>query len=190
MDTDTTIALLARLEHGDAEAASELYSHIYAELRRISSRMLARERKNHTLQTTALLNEAWLRLAGGKAPLASNRDHFVRIAVRAMRHVLIDHARHRAAIKRTPPRGLVELPGDVIGDWSGDPYELLALDDALHVLEKEDAGLVHLIELHFFSGLTLAESGALLGWTERKASLSWAFAKGWLQREMSKGERH
>lgn len=186
--TDRTIELIRRLEKGDADAADALFPLVYEQLHAIARRMMARERDNHTLQTTALINEAWLRLVGGADPTVKDRDHFVRLAARAMRHVLVDHARRRSAKKRQRERAqpLIE---DALAYWDARHTDLLALHEALDRLAERDENVARVVELRFFGGLTLKETGALLGMTERQAFLAWSFARGWLKRELEKGTR-
>lgn len=176
------------MERGDADAQTELYDRLYDELHGIAHRLMARERGNHTLQTTALVNEAWLRLAGGGAPLRpEDQGHFVRLAARAMRRVLVDHARRRQAGKRQGQRAqpLIE---ETLSHLDDQQTDLIALDEALTRLGARDETAQRVVELRFFSGLTLSEVGAVLGKTERQAGLTWAFARGWLKRELARGE--
>lgn len=186
--SERTVELIRRLEAGDSQAAEALFPLVYEQLHVIAKRMMARERGNHTLQTTALINEAWLRLMGGATDSVKDRDHFVRLAARAMRHVLVDHARRRSAQKRQHDRAqpLIE---DALQYWDAHHTDLLALDEALERLAERDESVARVVELRFFGGLTLQETGALLGMTERQAFLAWSFARGWLKRELEKGER-
>ncbi len=181
-----TIELVQRLESGDADAAEELFPRVYEQLHGIAQRMMARERGDHTLQTTALINEAWMRLMGGAEMTVTDREHFVRLAARAMRHVLVDHARRRSAKKRQRERAqpLIE---DALAYWDEHHMDLLALHEALGRLAERDESVARVVELRFFGGLTLKETGALLGMSERKAFLAWSFARGWLKRELEKG---
>lgn len=182
-----TRQLLDRMGAGDAGAADELYVHIHGELRRIASRLLSHERADHTLQPTALVNEAWLRLSGGAPLRPSDRSHFVRLAARAMRRVLVDHARRRHAGKRQGDRRRCHLP-EVPDRLGMDPGALLSLDEALERLGQRDEQVLRVVELRYFSGLTLAETGALVGLSERQAWLAWSFARGWLKRDLERGQ--
>ena len=149
--------------------------------------LMADQRGGHTLQTTALLNEAWMRLAGERAEPYQSRRHFVRVAARAMRSVLVDHARRRNAKKRQGGRAQ-PLVNDALSYWDRSPTEMLALDEALTRLEQRDEEMSRVVELRFFGGLTAAETGAALGLTERQVLKRWTFARGWLRRELSIGK--
>lgn len=180
-DSGEVTRLLGNLRGGDQAAHDELYPLVYGELRRVAQRVLSSERAGHTLQATALVNEAYLKLAhaGG----AENRLHFIRIAARAMRQVLVDHARRKLADKRG---------GDVIHTVVDDkpigldarPEELMALDQALERLEKQDPRLRQIVECRFFGGLTEGEMADLLGVTTRTVQRDWAKARAWLYREL------
>ena len=187
MDAPDVEALLARLARGDAEAGEALFPLVYRELHGTAHRLMARERAGHTLQTTALLHEAWVRIAGGDAGRIQDRQHFVRLASRAMRNVLVDHARRRNAKKRAPPsrEPLIE---DALTYWDGNHTDLLALDDALERLGERDAELARIVELRFFGGLTLEETGAALGISPQKVHRGWSFARTWLRRELERGD--
>lgn len=182
-DTGQVTRLLADLRGGDARAHDELYPLVYGELRRVAQRVLAGERAGHTLQATALVNEAYLKLA--QAGGAENRLHFIRIAARAMRQVLVDHARRKLAEKRG---------GDVVHTVVDDkpigldarPEELMALDQALERLEEQDPRLRQIVEYRFFGGLTETEMAELLGVTTRTVQRDWAKARAWLYRELYK----
>lgn len=185
-----TARLLRRVDEGDAAAAGDLLPLLYGELREIAARLMRGERKGHTLQTTALIHEAWIRLTGDGERSFENRRHFVRLAARAMRRVLVDHARARNAAKR----GGGEAP-EAFDDFASaiapafpEPTDLLALEEALTKLGEKDEELLRIVELRYFAGLTLAETAEALGSTERKVQLAWTFARGWLRRELSKGE--
>lgn len=156
---------------------------VYAELRRIASRIMARERVEHTLQPTALVHEAYLRLVGG-AELASNdRVHFLSTAARAMRHVLIDHARRRAAGKRGSGAQRVTLDDDVM--LGSDPgVELLDLHRALDKLAEQDERVARVVEMRVFGGMTVKEVAHALGVSERTTNDDWAMARLWLAREL------
>ena len=177
-----TVRLLRRINAGDEAAAEELLPLVYGELRGLAGRLMASERKEHTLQPTALLHEAWLRLNGADAKY-ENRLHFLRIAARAMRRVLVDHARRKGAEKRGGDREAVPLD-DALALYENDPVDLLALDEALQRLEENDAGLARIVELRYFAGLTLEEAGEALGQSPRQVHRGWTFARGWLRREL------
>jgi RNA polymerase sigma factor (TIGR02999 family) len=171
--------LLARVERGDDDAVGELFDVVYAELRGLAASQLARERAGHTLQPTALVHEAWLKLHGSSLTVA-DRDHFVGIAARAMRQVLVDHARRRATDKRGHGWEQTTLG---TGDMSVafDPHELLDLDRALERLDERQRRVV---ELRFFAGLEERDVARLLGVTERTVRRDWVKARAWLYAEL------
>jgi RNA polymerase sigma factor (TIGR02999 family) len=186
MGNSETIRLLRRLGDGDETAADELLPLLYRELRSIAGRLMAEERKGHTLQATALVHEAWMRLSGGSGIEFVDRRHFLHLAARAMRRVLVDHARAKQAEKRgggRTPRPLTE--GLVTLEDS--PEDLLALDEALTRLGEKDPELLRIVELRYFAGLTLDETAAQLDKTTRQVHLAWGFARGWLRRELTRG---
>ena len=188
MSQDRTAAgevtgLLQRLRTGDEEAAEQLFPLVYDELRRAAQRALRREREDHTLHPTDLVHEAYFKLAGPSPEPLQNRAHFLGVAARAMRQVLVDHARRRNAGKRggafyhTTIDGLApgeELPSD----------EILALDDALTRLGAQAPRLQTVVEFRYFSGLTDAEIGELLGVSERTVHRDWLKARAWLYKEL------
>jgi RNA polymerase sigma factor (TIGR02999 family) len=147
--------LLGRVREGDREALEQLLPLVYGELHRLARSALRRDRGRHTLQPTALLNEAFLRLFGRQLPEFSDRAHFLGVAARVMRQVLVDHARAQGALKRGPALQ-VELPENLAS--SAPAGSLLELDQALERLGQEDARLVMLIEMRFFAGMTAEET--------------------------------
>lgn len=173
-------------ERGDDGALESLVPMVYAELRTIAARHLGGERDSHTLQPTALANEAYLRLRElGDIPW-HDRTHFFAIASRAMRRILVDHARAKLAQKRgadAPRIELVEGLHDVLQP-AMDAAELIDLDRALDQLATEAPHLARLVEVRFFAGLTIEEAGALLGRSTRSAKRDWAFARAWLLRRL------
>ncbi|MDJ0521429.1 MAG: ECF-type sigma factor [Planctomycetota bacterium] len=186
-ETDV-LALLDRVAAGDETASEALLALLYDELHGMARRLMADQRGGHTLQTTALLNEAWMRLAGARAEPYQTRAHFVRTAASAMRSVLVDHARRRNAKKRQHGRA-EPLYTDQHVVFDEGQVDLLALDEALTRLGERDEEMLRIVELRFFGGLTAVEAGATLGLTERQVLKRWTFARGWLRRELSKGER-
>jgi len=182
--------LLYRLGDGDQNAASELYPLIYEALRGVAGRALARERAGHSMERTELVHEAYLRLVGAAGVSWQDRAHFLAVAARAMRQVLVDHARKRQAAKRgggLAARSLDEAsgipdPADVLP-----PEELLALDDALARLEEVAPRLRAVVEYRFFSGLGEREIAHVLGVTERTVQRDWVKARAWLHKEIYDG---
>ncbi len=177
--------LLEQLEDGDRSAVDPLFRLVYDDLRRLARAAMSRERPGHTLQATALVNEAWLKLAGGRPPAASGREHFLGIAARAMRQVLVDHARKRSADRRGGDRVRVTLAA-ADGPADGhDPHEILALDRALDELDAVDPRLRQVVEYRYFAGLTDDEIAGLLGVTRRTVLRDWAKARAWLNKALS-----
>ena len=175
--------LLGRLGQGDPEALDRLFPLVYAELRRAADSLLMREGAGHTLQPTALVHEAYLKLAGGTPPEAVNRGHFISLAARAMRQILVDQARRRKAAKRGDGQVPVRITNAQVGvDLHLE--EFLALDEALEGLARVNERLRQVVELRFFGGLTEEEVAATLGVTTRTAQRDWAKARAWLYKEL------
>lgn len=175
--------LLRDLEAGDGKALERLLPLVYAELKGIARRQMSRERADHTLRPTALVHEAYMRLVASTGERFESRAHFFGVAARAMRQVLIDHARKRAADKRGGGRERTSPDEERLGveyDLDG----LIALDDALRKLEEMDERAARVVEQRFFAGLTESEIAALLGITERTVQRDWARARAWLYREL------
>ena len=182
---DVTI-ILTRIEQGDPRAAEELLPLVYEELRRLAAGRMAQEKANHTLQPTALVHEAWLRLVGGDQVCKWNgHAHFFGAAAEAMRRILIERARQKAAIKRGAGWERVDLENvDIAADANNDT--LLFVNEAIENLHREDPKAAELVKLRFFAGLTLEEAGKVMGYSERTAKRCWAFARAWLYAEMQK----
>jgi RNA polymerase sigma factor (TIGR02999 family) len=176
--------ILAAVERGDAHAANELLPLVYNELRKLAAVRLAAESAGHTLQPTALVHEAYIRLVGGDLPQDWNgRGHFFAAAAEAMRRILIESARRRKAVKAGGGWQRQELiDAELAVDTTGD--DLFAVDQALTRLAAEDSRAARLVELRFFLGLTLQEAAAHLGVQERTAFRDWAYARAWLRREL------
>jgi RNA polymerase sigma factor (TIGR02999 family) len=178
MDGDVT-RLLAALDGGDPRAADQLLPLVYAELRRLAARKLAAEAPGHTLQATALVHEAYLRLVGRAEPVAyKDRGHFFAVAAAAMRRILVDNARRKLTQKRGG--GRQRQPLDSIPAPEPDE-ELLALDEALQKLAAADPLKAKLVELRYFAGLTGDQAAAVLGISPTTADRHWAYARAWLQ---------
>ena len=169
------------------EAVDRLMPTIEAELRRVAQGMLRRERPNHTLQATDLIDEAFVRLAGQRDAATFSRDQFLGLAARMIRRILVDHARKKAAARHGGQHERVPLL-DVHEDQSGQPpLDVLALDEALRRLEETDPEKSQLIELRFFGGLTNAETAQAMGVTRRHVDGQWKVARLWLHRELTRG---
>ncbi len=180
---DDVTRILSRIESGDPLAAEQLLPLVYDELRRLARQKMAQEAAGHTLQPTALVHEAYLRLVGDGDPRCwDNRGHFYAAAAESMRRILIESARRRASAKRGGGRLRVEL-GDPVGESPGrDDDTVLALDEALKKLEVEDPDAAKLVILRYFGGLTFDQAAAALGVSVRTAKRNWSFARAWLQR--------
>src|SRR5262245_11727092 len=172
--------ILSAIEGGDPRAAAQLLPLVYDELRRLAARKLAQETPGQTLQATALVHEAYLRLVGSEAGQAwDGRGHFFAAAAEAMRRVLINHARDRGRQKRGGGRQRLDLDGLAVADQASED-EVLALDEALQRLGQHNRPCAELVKLRFFTGLTMEEAAAALGIAERTAHRHWAFARAWL----------
>ena len=174
--------LLAALERGEPKAAEQLLPLVYAELRALAARRLASEQSGQTLQATALVHEAYLRLAsgpGGAAPRWDHAGHFFAAAAESIRRILIERARARSAAKRGGDRLRVTLDTQVHA-LEVDQDQLLDLDEALQALALEDARKARLVELRYFAGLELDACAKLLGISAATADRDWAFARAWL----------
>lgn len=174
--------LLQRLRAGDADARERLFPLVYDELKQVARRALRRERPDHTLRPTELVHEAYLKLGAAAGPW-QDRAHFLGVAARAMRQILVDHARRRLAGKRGGGMIATTLE-DVGGEAALPPEEVLALDAALERLEQQDPRLRALVEYRFFGGLTDKEIAELLQISERTVNRDWARARAWLHKEV------
>ena len=182
-DNSAVTVLLHRWQGGEEQALDELTPLVYKELRRIAGGFLRRERSDHTLQPTALLNEAYLRLAGQNATSWKDRAHFFGVAAHLMRMILVDHARSKAAGKRGGGLKPVTLK-ETLSASSERPADLVALDDALQELEKFDPRKSKVIELRYFGGLTIEEAAEVLGISTSTLVRDQRLAEAWIQRQM------
>jgi RNA polymerase sigma factor (TIGR02999 family) len=179
-------ALLEAHRRGDADALDRLMPAVYAELRRIAAYQLRAERGDHTLQPTALVHEAYLRLAGARAPAWQNRAHFFAAAAQVMRHILVDHARANRRDKRGG--GLLRVAlDDVVEPASGPEPDVVALDDALKSLSERDPRKSRIVEMRYFGGLEIEEVAEVLGVSATTVRREWTLAKAWLRREIRRG---
>jgi RNA polymerase sigma factor (TIGR02999 family) len=172
---------------GDAEACEELARVVYAELRQRARRALRREGEGHTLQPTALVHEAWMRLDGQHDARWQSRTQFFAVAAQMMRRVLVDHARARRALKRGGATRVTlgDLHGELDAPDAGlDAIDLIALDDALARLAILDAQKARLVELRYFAGLSITEAATALGVSPATVGREWAVARMWLRREL------
>ncbi len=173
--------------NGPAQTSDELVAVLYDELRALARSHLARQSPAHTLQPTALVHEAWLRLSQGRTAVWDSRGHFFASAARTMRQIVVDAARKRAALKRGGGRSRETLTGipafDVV-----DPTELLALDDAITNLAEHDQQLADIVVLRHFAGLNIDETAAALELSDRTIVRGWRFARAWLAAELGSGD--
>ncbi|MGD9855491.1 MAG: ECF-type sigma factor [Planctomycetaceae bacterium] len=177
--------ILSQIESGDPSASERLLPLVYEELRRLAAHKMVHEAPNQTLQATALVHEAYLRLVDAeKARHWNSRGHFFAAAAEAMRRILVENARRRGRIKhggdfRREERELAEIAApEVIG-------ELLSLDAALDQLDEQDHEAAELVKLRYFAGLTIPQAAEILGVSPRKADFLWSFARAWLRRELA-----
>lgn len=181
--------ILDAVSRGDREAAQKLLPLVYDELRRLAASYMDRESPGQTLQPTALVHEAFLRLVGSDEAHWLNRTHFLATAARAMRHILIDNARRKKRDKRGGDLQRVEL-GDRADPQQQEADRLLALDEALTRLAQADAQAAELVQLHTFGGLSVEEAGAQLGLSRSAAYRLWSFARAWLRVELGEDEKN
>jgi RNA polymerase sigma factor (TIGR02999 family) len=178
-------SILNAIDAGDPHAAEKLLPLVYDELRKLAAHKLANEKPGQTLQATGLVHEAYLRLVGGASEQEWNgRGHFFAAAAEAMRRILVERARQKGTLKRGGGAHRIDLeqPSLAVNDPSSD---LLALDDALSELERNDAQAAQLVKLRFFTGLTHQEAADALGITRRSADRLWALARAWLYQRIS-----
>jgi RNA polymerase sigma factor (TIGR02999 family) len=181
-DHDVT-ALLEAINSGQKGAVDRLVPLLYSEIRKIAAHHMSGERKDHTLQPTALVHEAYLRLLGSREPNWENRAHFLGAASRVIRRVLVDHARAKNRVKRGGGQFLVTLPRELAGSDAID-LDLIALDRALDLLEQEDPEEKAVVELRFFGGMSVPEIAKALGVSTRTVERRWSYARAWLFREL------
>jgi RNA polymerase sigma factor (TIGR02999 family) len=185
-DTDHATNLLVRASEGDAEAARDLLPLVYDQLRRAAQKQMDNEREGHTLSATALVHEAFLKIAGPRRVPWTGRAHFYSAAAEAMRQILIDHARkHR--VRGGPKRRLTEL-GDATALIGADPQQIRAVDDAIARLEREDPEAAAVVRLRFYAGLTVDQAADALGISPRSAGRLWAYARAVLYRRLTEDD--
>jgi RNA polymerase sigma factor (TIGR02999 family) len=181
--------ILESIEHGDLKAADELLPLVYGELRKLAASKMANEAPNQTLQATALVHEAWLRLTGNDGQSQfQNRAHFFAAAAESMRRILIDKARRKQAVRHGGDQQRVELEGVEVAA-PGDDDELLAVNEALNKLAAQNKVEAELVNLRYFVGMTLEEAAEVLGISARTADNYWAHARAWLFREIKAQSR-
>lgn len=176
--------ILDRVQQGDPKAAEDLLPLVYEELRKLATAKMARERSGQTLQATALVHEAWLRLIGDTTPQFQNRTHFFGAAAEAMRRILIERARRRLAAKRGAGAESLDVDELEIASPLADDDALLALNDALEKFATIDVRKAELVKLRYFAGMSFEETASALGIAVPTAKQWWAYARAWLSVEM------
>lgn len=176
--------LLLRLEGGDRDAVDLLLPVVYRELRRLAAGYLQRERNNHTLQPTALVHEAYMRMVDQSRVQWQNRAHFFGVAAQMMRRVLVDHARTQGARKRGGDVNKIQLEDGLVAGGSREA-ELIAVDDALRALEVQDPVKARIVEMRFFGGLSIEETAVAMSLSTATVNRHWRMAKAWLHGELS-----
>ena len=179
--------ILDSIEHGDPKAADELLPLVYGELRKLAAARMANEAPNQTLQPTALVHEAWLRLVGNDNPQFANRAHFFSAAAEAMRRILIDKARRKRAVRHGGDQQRVDIEGVEVTAPADD--ELLAVNEALDKLASQNQTEAELVKLRYFVGMTIDEAAQVLNISARTADNYWAHARAWLFREIKAGQK-
>lgn len=183
-ETAHTTELLNAIGTGDRAAADELLPLVYDELRALAGAYLAREGRDHTLQPTALVHEAFLRLAGPARPTWNGRAHFLAVAARAMRRILVNHALAGKTLKRGGGRPLISLDPSIALS-APDPSDALEINDAIDRLAALDPRKARLLEMRFFAGMTMEECARVLDISLSTAEADWRFARAWLAHEIS-----
>jgi RNA polymerase sigma factor (TIGR02999 family) len=181
--SDVTL-LLQRIERGEPGAAEALLPLVYEELRRLAAQKMAREAAGHTLQPTALVHEAWLRLGGDQQPNWRSRAHFFGAAAEAMRRILVDHARRRHRQRHGGGQERIDINAIDVASPT-DEETLLAVNEALDELAAHDAAAAQLVKLRYFVGLTAPEAAEALGQSLRSTERLWAYARAWLRRRLT-----
>ena len=184
--TDVVTGLLARWGKGDRAALDELLPLVYRELHKMAKRQMAQQREGHTLQTTAVIHEAYLKLAGGAGQDWESRGHFFAVAAKAMRQVLVDHARKGRAEKRGGDVEIVPVAED-LAMAMGPAEEMIALDEALDALSESYPRQAEVVELRYFGGLSVEDTARTLNVSPETVTRDWRFARSFLRREMEGG---
>jgi RNA polymerase sigma factor (TIGR02999 family) len=179
--------ILQAVHRGEPGAPDQLLKLVYEELRRMARHKMALESPGHTLQPTALVNEAWLRLGGDQQPAWENRAHFFTAAAEAMRRILIDSARKRGAARRGGGAECVSLEDRELAAPADNENELLAVHDALDSLATEDPAAAQLVKLRYFAGMNMEEAATALNIPLRTAERLWAYARSWLRQKIGRG---
>ena len=176
--------LLQAIDAGDSKSSEELLPLVYDELRRLAAAQMRHEKPGQTLQPTALVHEAYLRLVGGQAPNWKSRAHFFGAAAQAMRRLLVEQARRRGRIKRGGELGHVPLSDEFEGKTNAENLDLVVLDEALRRMEQEDERMARVVMLRFFAGLSVEETAEAMDISPMTVKREWAVAKAWLFDEL------
>jgi RNA polymerase sigma factor (TIGR02999 family) len=187
-ETNDLTAVLVDASRGDNAAAERLFPAVYDQLRALAGSYFRHQQSDHTLQATALVHEAFVKLIDQTAIRINDRTHFMAVAARAMRQVLVDHARSRSAAKRGGAWHRVALEGVAAQDGSAHRLDVLALDDALGRLAALDERQAQVVELRFFGGLSVDETAEALDVSPRTVELDWKMARAWLSRALAEPE--
>jgi RNA polymerase sigma factor (TIGR02999 family) len=179
--------ILASLEEGDSRAVDKLLPAVYQELRQLAAQKLSREKPGQTLQATALVHEAYLRLVGAEGREFPSRTHFFVAAAEAMRRILIENARRKHCLKRSGSHQRVDADEALLA-VEGPAEDVIALDEALTKLAGVNPAVAELVRLRYFAGLTLDQAAELLGVSRRTADRYWAFARAWLYKQIAETE--
>lgn len=185
METGDATLLLLAVEQGDPAAAEQLLVLVYSELRKLAASKMAREAPGQTLQPTALVHEAWLRLVGGQSPSFANRAHFFSAAAEAMRRILIDRARKRLAARHGGGLARVDLDGTNIAA-PGSDEQLIAVHETLERLTAQHPEQAEVVKLRYFAGMTNEQTAEALGLSVSSVKNYWTFARAWMFREIGK----
>jgi RNA polymerase sigma factor (TIGR02999 family) len=183
-ESEDVTLFLKRWSSGDREAADQLMTVVYDEMRKLAAKYLRQQRPDHTLQPTALVHEAYVKLIDVSKVEWQDRAHFFAVAARTMRHILVDHARAIAADKRGGGQRTISLDEAVSFSRNRD-VDLLELDDALNMLARQDPQQSRIIELRFFGGMTIEETAAVTNISPASVKREWATARAWLYRQMN-----
>jgi RNA polymerase sigma factor (TIGR02999 family) len=178
--------LMEQAEQGEPQAAQDMLPLVYRSLKALARQKMAKERPGHTLQATALVHEAFLRLGGDASARWSSRSHFYNAAAEAMRRILIEHARARGRVKRRGARERVSLSSVDLA-IEADPTKILALDEAICRLQEVDPSAGQIVRLRYYAGLSIEETAAAMDISPRSVKREWAFARMWLYRELDAG---
>jgi len=179
--------LLSGVTSGNINATEKLFQLLYDDLRELAARMLSREKKEHTLQPTALVHEAYMKLIDQSCVNWKGKTHFFAVGAQAMRRILVDHARGRKRVKRGGERHRIEINEEIAISEERDE-DLLALDEALTRLAELDPRQATIVEMRFFGGLTVAEVAEVLGVSKRTVEKDWTMVRAWLRRELHKDD--